>query len=58
MSELWSFQIVEIDEPIDVTGFDVQTSDGTIGKIDEATYDTGAAVSSWIPAGGSSGGSG
>jgi hypothetical protein len=28
--------------PIDLTGFDVEATDGSIGKIDEATYDDGS----------------
>jgi len=39
MTELWTF---EMTEPVDLTGFDVDATDGHIGKIDEATYDTGA----------------
>jgi len=27
--------------PVDVTGFDVEATDGHIGKVDEATYDNG-----------------
>jgi hypothetical protein len=52
MSDLWTWRevVVVIDpdsvakNPIkgtDVTGFDVEASDGHIGKIDEATYDVG-----------------
>jgi hypothetical protein len=40
MTELWTFEIVE---PVDVSGFDVEASDGHIGTIDEATYDPGTA---------------
>lgn len=39
MTDLWTFEIAE---PVDVTGFDVEATDGSIGKIDEATYETGA----------------
>ena len=28
---------------MDLTGYDVEAADGRIGKVDEATYDTGAA---------------
>jgi hypothetical protein len=38
--EMWSFR-----QPVrgaDLTGFKVEATDGTIGKIDEATYDTGS----------------
>jgi hypothetical protein len=39
--EIWTFR-----EPItdvDLAGFTVEADDGSIGKIDEATYDTGSA---------------
>ena len=39
-TELWTFEIVE---PVDVSGFDVEASDGDIGKVDDATYDPGTA---------------
>src|SRR3954465_15658331 len=53
MSDLWTWRevVVVIDpdsaatNPIkgtDVTGFDVEASDGHIGKIDEATYEVGS----------------
>ena len=42
MAELWTFEMLEITEPVDLTGFDVEASDGSIGKIDEATYEAGA----------------
>ncbi len=50
MSELWTYQIVEFDTgqstvPPDLDGYDVEATDGHIGKVDEATYETGA---SWI----------
>jgi len=52
MSELWTWrEAVVVGRPnrsttspisgTDVTGFDVEASDGHIGKIDEATYDVG-----------------
>jgi hypothetical protein len=28
--------------PVDLTGFDVEATDGSIGRIDEATYDDGS----------------
>ena len=40
MTELWVF---ETTDAVDLTGFDVEATDGSIGKIDEATYDTGNA---------------
>jgi hypothetical protein len=42
MTELWTFQTFEIPSPPDVTGFEVEASDGHIGKIDDATYDVGS----------------
>jgi hypothetical protein len=47
MAELWTFQIVELagtapSVPPDLAGFDVEATDGHIGKIDEATYDAGS----------------
>ena len=43
MTELWSFQTVELADPeVDLTGYDVEATDGHIGKIDEATYDAGS----------------
>ena len=31
-----------MDSNVDFTGFEVEATDGSIGKVDEATYDTGA----------------
>jgi hypothetical protein len=50
MTELWTFQIVEIQTPgaatptvpPDIAGYDVEAADGHIGKIDEATYESGS----------------
>ena len=39
MTELWTFEIVE---PVDVSGFEVEATDGGIGKVDEATYEAGS----------------
>jgi hypothetical protein len=41
MTDLWTFD-TEFAEPVELTGFDVEATDGSIGKIDEATYDAGA----------------
>ena len=42
--EIWEFREGVIDSPsADVVGFDVEATDGSIGKVDEATYDAGAA---------------
>ena len=48
MSELWTFQIVEFevpgttrDLPSDLAGYDVEATDGHIGKVDESSNDAG-----------------
>ena len=40
--------------PRNVVGYDVEAKDGSIGKVDDATYDTDSSFSSSIPARGSS----
>ena len=40
-TDLWTYRD-PMTEPLDVKGFDVEAMDGSIGKIDEATYDVGA----------------
>ena len=41
-NDVWTYrETVLLDTGIDVTGYDVEATDGSIGKIDEATYDTG-----------------
>jgi hypothetical protein len=40
-TELWTYR-EPMTDPIDVKGFDVEAADGSIGKIDEATYDVGS----------------
>lgn len=40
-TELWTYR-EPMTEPMDIKGFDVEASDGSIGKIDEATYDVGS----------------
>jgi hypothetical protein len=46
MTELWTFQIVEFQAPgtalPDLVGYDVEATDGHIGKVDEATYEAGS----------------
>jgi len=43
MSTLYSYRSgVLVSQKQDLTGFEVEASDGSIGKIDEATYDTSA----------------
>jgi hypothetical protein len=44
--ELWTFKDpealgVDIAQNVDLTGFEVEATDGKIGKIDEATYEVG-----------------
>jgi hypothetical protein len=40
--EAHGYQVTVLEPMVDLTGFDVEATDGHIGKIDEATYDTGA----------------
>ena len=43
--EIWSYSMesgVDPAQQTDLTGFTVEAVDGSIGKIDEATYDTGS----------------
>jgi hypothetical protein len=37
-TDMWTYR-EPMTEPLDVKGFDVEAMDGSIGKIDEATYD-------------------
>jgi len=43
--EIWTYRIELAPPPplaaVDLVGFDVETADGEVGKIDEATYETG-----------------
>jgi hypothetical protein len=44
--EMWTFRDpqalgVDMTQNVDLTGFDVEATDGQIGKIDEATYEVG-----------------
>ena len=45
MATIWVWRLYGRDggEPMlpDITGFEVETTDGSIGKVDEATYDNG-----------------
>jgi hypothetical protein len=42
--EIWEFREGVIDStPFDVVGYEVEAVDGSIGKVDEATYDAGSA---------------
>ena len=42
MSTLYTYRSNVLTGSQDLTGFDVEATDGSIGKIDEATYDTSA----------------
>ena len=39
--DVWTFGDTTVGD-VDITGFHVEARDGGIGKVDEATYDTGA----------------
>ena len=39
--DLWTYEI-SLPEMADLNGFDVEATDGSIGHIDEATFDVGA----------------
>jgi hypothetical protein len=39
--DLWTYEIV-LPETVDLEGFDVEATDGSIGKVDEATFDAGS----------------
>ena len=43
MSNVWDYRDSTWSEGGDVVGYDVEATDGSIGKIDEATSETGAA---------------
>ena len=51
--EMWTF-VVEAPLNLDLTGFNVEATDGSIGKVDEATRRPAAASSSSTPVPGSS----
>jgi hypothetical protein len=38
--DMWTYQ--EVVEPVDIVGYSVEAADGSIGKVDEATYDAGS----------------
>ena len=42
MSNTWSYQETSWVEGGDLVGYDVEATDGSIGKVDEATYESGA----------------
>jgi len=39
--DIWTYEI-DVTEPMDVTGFHVEATDGRIGKVDKATYEVGS----------------
>ena len=39
--ELWTFNTEPTSGDVDLTGFKVEATDGSIGKVDEATYEVG-----------------
>ena len=41
-TDIWTFQTDPTIGDIDLTGFKIEATDGSIGKIDEATYDVGS----------------
>jgi hypothetical protein len=46
MTDVWTYREssqlgMALDPSVDLTGFGVEATDGSIGKVDEATYDTG-----------------
>ena len=41
-TDLWTYRDYESWAGADLTGFDVQATDGKIGSVDEATYDVGS----------------
>jgi len=41
-NDVWTYRgTMVIDTNLDVSGYEVEATDGSIGKVDEATYDTG-----------------
>jgi hypothetical protein len=42
MSDLYTYRDGVLPQTTDLTGFDVEATDGSIGKIDEASYETSA----------------
>ena len=56
-TDLWTYDETALGVGIDrgeVVGYEVEAVDGSIGKVDEATYDAGAATSLSTPVPGSS----
>jgi hypothetical protein len=42
MTDIWSYRDTAREQTTDVVGFDVVATNGSIGKVDEATYDAEA----------------
>ncbi|HET6684620.1 MAG TPA: hypothetical protein VFG75_13055 [Gaiella sp.] len=41
-SDVWTYRATtDLGTNVDVSGYDVEATDGSIGKVDEATYETG-----------------
>lgn len=43
MTSIWIWAVDVVATDVDVTGFDVEATDGHIGKVDATTYDPGTA---------------
>ena len=43
--EIWTYRETDVIEPLDLTGFEVEASDGKVGTVEEASYELG---SSWL----------
>ena len=41
-TDIWTYSEVYTSKPMNIEGFEVQATDGDIGKVDEATYDVGS----------------
>jgi hypothetical protein len=41
-AEIWTFRAEPTIGDVDLTGFKVEAADGSIGKVDEATYEAGS----------------
>lgn len=41
MTDIWSYRDPNVSQTTNLVGYDVVATDGSIGKVDEATYDVG-----------------
>jgi hypothetical protein len=41
MSDIWSYRETAMSQTANLVGYDVVATDGSIGKVDEATHDVG-----------------